>query len=129
MSTEIFWLLLTIAMTGLFWVPYILDRFATRGIMGTLGYPNPATPPQSAWAERLRLAHFNAVENLIIFAPLVLIAQLLNVHTAATAAACIIYFWARLAHFVLYGLRVPVLRTLSFLIGWAAQIVLFFTVI
>ena len=129
MSTEIFWLILTIGMTGLFWIPYIIDRFATRGIMGTLGYPGPGKPPQSDWAERMKLAHTNAVENLIIFAPLVLIAQALNVHTSATAAACIVFFWARLAHFVVYALRVPVVRTLSFLIGWAAQVVLFLAIV
>jgi hypothetical protein len=28
MSNELFWLVLTVAMTGLFWVPYILDRNA-----------------------------------------------------------------------------------------------------
>jgi hypothetical protein len=34
MSTELFWLMLTVAMTGLFWVPYILDRIMVRGLMG-----------------------------------------------------------------------------------------------
>jgi uncharacterized MAPEG superfamily protein len=129
MSTEVFWLLLTVGMTGVFWVPYILDRFATRGIIETLGYPGPKTAPQSDWAERMRLAHYNAVENLVIFAPLVLVAQILNIHTSVTAAACVVYFFARLAHFVLYAFRVPFLRTLSFLVGWGAQVVLFFTVI
>ena len=47
MSIEVFWLVLTVGMTGLFWVPYILDRFSTRGIMETLGYPGADTPPQS----------------------------------------------------------------------------------
>ena len=129
MSAEIFWLVLTVGMTGLFWVPYILDRFATRGIMETLGYPGPETPPQSVWAERMKHAHYNAVENLAIFAPLVLVAQLLGVHSAATATACVVYFWARLGHFVFYTFRIPVLRTLSFLVGWGAQVVLFLAVI
>jgi hypothetical protein len=69
MSTEIFFLTLTVGMTGLFWVPYILG-FATRGIMATLGYLDAKMPPQSDWAERMRLAHNNTVENLAIFAPL-----------------------------------------------------------
>ena len=129
MSTELYWLTLTVGMTGLFWVPYILDRFATRGIMSTFGYPGPGAPLQSYWAERMRLAHANAVENLVIFAPLVLIAQALNVHTGTTAAACIIYFWARLAHFVVYALKIPVVRTLAFLVGWGAQVALFLAVL
>jgi uncharacterized MAPEG superfamily protein len=116
-------------MTGLFWIPYILDRFATRGIMATLGYPDASTPPQSDWAERMRLAHHNAVENLAVFAPLVLAGQAMGVHTSATALACITYFWARLAHFVLYSLRIPTLRTASFLIGWGAQVILFLAIV
>jgi uncharacterized MAPEG superfamily protein len=129
MTTELYWLTLTVGITGLFWIPYILDRFATRGMAGTFGYPEPDTPPQSDWADRMRLAHTNAVENLVIFAPLVLTAQALNIHTGVTAAACVVYFWARLAHFILYALKIPVLRTLAFLIGWGAQVALFLAVI
>jgi uncharacterized MAPEG superfamily protein len=129
MTIEVYWLVLTVGMTGLFWIPYILDRFATRGLMGTLGYPDADTPPQSAWADRMRDAHYNAVENLAVFAPLVLVAQALGIHTSATASACVIYFWARLVHFLCYAFRIPVLRTIAFLVGWAAQVILFFAVI
>ena len=31
MSHELFWLVMTTAMTGLMWVPYILDRMMVRG--------------------------------------------------------------------------------------------------
>jgi uncharacterized MAPEG superfamily protein len=44
--------------------------------------------------------------------------------TAATVFACALYFWARLAHFVIYTLAIPVLRTLSFAAGWVAQAIL-----
>ena len=82
MSHELFWLVMTTAMTGLMWVPYILDRMMVRGVMGTLANPSPTDKPQSPWAQRLKAAHINAVENLIIFAPLVLAAQDLNVNLA-----------------------------------------------
>jgi hypothetical protein len=36
MSHELFWLVMTTAMTGLMWVPYILDRMMVRGMMGAL---------------------------------------------------------------------------------------------
>jgi uncharacterized MAPEG superfamily protein len=124
MSRELFWLTLTVAMTGLFWVPYILDRITVRGLAGAMDNPSPGDPPQSAWAERQMRAHANAVENLVVFASLVLIANALGISTAVTAWACIIYFWARLAHFVIYSLGIPVLRTLSFAVGWAAQVAL-----
>jgi hypothetical protein len=33
MSKELFWLTLTVAMTGLLWVPYVLERITVRGVM------------------------------------------------------------------------------------------------
>lgn len=122
MSTETFWLVLTIAMTGLFWVPYILDRTAVRGLVGAMANPSPTEKPQSPWARRMMAAHTNAVENLVIFAPLVLIAQQLNVTGPATAFACVLYFWSRLAHYIVYSLGIPVLRTLAFVGGFVAQV-------
>jgi uncharacterized MAPEG superfamily protein len=94
MSTELFWLMLTVAMTGLLWVPYILDRIMVRGLMGAMANPSPSDKAQSPWARRLLAAHVNAVENLVIFAPLVLTARALSIATAATAFACALYFWS-----------------------------------
>ncbi|MGO9045922.1 MAG: MAPEG family protein [Xanthobacteraceae bacterium] len=124
MSNEIFWLVLTVAMTGLLWLPYILDRIMVRGLMGAMANPSPDDKPQTAWAQRLMAAHTNAVENLVVFAPLVLAAQALSIATAATAFACALYFWSRLAHAVVYTLGIPVLRTLAFAGGFVAQAIL-----
>lgn len=124
MTQELFWLVLTVAMTGLIWIPYILDRIATRGLMGTLANPTPDMAPPSAWAGRMKAAHENAVENLVIFAPLVLALHAAGISTAATVGACVVFFWARLAHVVVYSLGIPVARTLAFAVGWAAQVVL-----
>ncbi|HET8918913.1 MAG TPA: MAPEG family protein [Xanthobacteraceae bacterium] len=124
MSTELFWLMLTVAMTGLFWVPYILDHIMVRGLTGAMANPSPSDKAQSLWARRMMDAHTNAVENLVIFAPLVLTARALSITTAATAFACALYFWSRLAHVVVYTLGIPVLRTLSFAGGFVAQVLL-----
>src|SRR6188768_3417530 len=96
MSKELYWLTLTVAMTGLLWVPYILDRIMVRGAMGATANPSPSDKPQSAWAQRMIAAHTNSVENLVVFAPLVLTAQALNIHTASTAFACALFFCRRL---------------------------------
>ena len=50
MSNELYWLTLTAAMTGLLWVPYILDRILVRGAVGAIANPSPTDKPQSAWA-------------------------------------------------------------------------------
>lgn len=120
MKTELFYLALVTALTGVLWVPYILDRVATRGLMGAVGYPD-SPKPQSAWAQRLMKAHANAVENLVIFATLVLLAHAAGVTSAAIGTAAVVYFWARVVHAVGYTFAVPWVRTLSFTVGFLAQ--------
>ena len=120
MPKELFWLTLTVAMTGLMWVPYILDRAAVRGLMGAMGNQSPDDKAQSPWAERMMAAHANVVENLVLFVPLVLVAYALGISNSVTVGACAVYFWARLAHFIIYTLGIPVLRTLAWTISWLA---------
>src|SRR6201995_2556243 len=118
MSKELYWLTLTVAMTGLLWVPYILDRIMIRGTMGAMANPSPNDKPQSGWADRMNAAHANSVENLVVFAPLVLIAHTLNIHTASTALACALFFWCRLVYVGVYTAGIPVIRTLAFAGGF-----------
>jgi uncharacterized MAPEG superfamily protein len=124
MSEELFWLVLTIIMTGLLWVPIIIDRILVRGLEATLDNPGPNAIPQSPWAQRLMAAHTNAVENLVLFAPLVIILHLLQISSGLTVTACVLYFSSRLAHAVIYAWGVPLFRTLSFLASWAALLIL-----
>ena len=124
MSKELYWLTLTAVMTGLLWVPYILDRIMVRGPVGATANPSPGDKPQSAWAVRMMAAHTNTVENLVVFAPLVLVAHALNIHTAATAFACELFFWCRLAYVAIYTAGIPVLRTLAFAGGFVGQAML-----
>ena len=124
MSKELYWLVLAVAMTGLLWVPYILDRIMVRGTMGAMANPSPTDTPQSAWAQRMNAAHANTVENIVVFAPLVLTAQALNIHTASTAFACALFFWCRLIYVVVYTAGIPVVRTLAFTGGFVAQVML-----
>jgi uncharacterized MAPEG superfamily protein len=121
MTRELFWLTLTVILTGLLWVPYLIDRILVRGLMGAMANPSRGDKPQSAWAQRLYFAHTNAVENLVIFASLVLILDAQSHWTRSTAIACAVYFWARLAHAIVYAMGVPVLRTLAFAVGFLAQ--------
>ena len=99
MTTELYWLTLTVLMTALFWVPYVLNRMVVSGLGGTLAGTSPTSEGHSAWANRAINAHHNAIENLAIFAPIVLTAHVLNISNGATKAAVVIYFFARLVHF------------------------------
>ncbi len=121
MTSELYWLTLTALMTALFWVPYILNRIAVQGMVAAMSYPTADTPEQTGWAARAMKAHYNAAENLVVFAPLVLTLHVLGLSTALTASAAAIYFFARLVHYLVYLAGIPVVRTLAFAVGWAAQ--------
>src|SRR4051794_8525135 len=120
MKTDLVYLTYVTVLTALLWVPYILDRIAVRGLIDTVWYPeNPK--PQSSWAQRLMKAHANAVENLVVFATLVLVANALGVTGDTLATAAVIYFWARLVHAPAYAFAMPWVRTLAFTAGFFYQ--------
>ena len=124
MTRELYWLTLTVILTGIMWVPYILNRIMVRGPGGAMANPSRNDKPQAEWANRMMFAHDNAVENLIIFAPLVLILNAADVSTPATVTACAVYFWSRVAHLIVYTLGLPIFRTVAFVVGFIAQVVL-----
>lgn len=124
MTRELFWLSLTVILTGLLWIPYTLNRTQVRGIGGAMANPTRDAKPHAAWATRLMFSHDNAVENLVVFAPLVLILNAIDYSSKWTVLACAVYFWARVAHLIVYTLGLPVFRTLAFLVGFFAEAVL-----
>jgi len=122
MKPELHYLVCVTLLTALLWVPYVLDRMRIRGIADTVGYPtNPK--PLSPWATRLKAAHANAVENLVVFAALVLAANVLGISNNATLFAASLYFWARVVHVLAYTFAVPWVRTLGFAGGFVAQMI------
>lgn len=117
MTTELYWLAATVLMTSLMWMPYVLNRIAVRGLMGALANETPQSAPHAPWAQRAMAAHKNAVENLVVFAPAVLLAHAVGVSNGVTYTAAMLYFFARLAHYVVYTAGIPVARTLAFAVG------------
>jgi uncharacterized MAPEG superfamily protein len=123
MTTELMYLALVTTLTALMWAPYVLNMIMVRGLKDAVGYPeNPA--PLAPWAASMKAAHANAVENLVVMAVLVLIANALGISNAATAMACQVYLWARIVHLLSYTARIPWVRTISFAIGFGCQITL-----
>ncbi len=123
MKTELIYLVAIALVTALMWVPYILNAMIVRGLLDTVGYPeNPK--PLATWARRMKNAHANAVENLVVFAALILAANALEVSNDATVMAATVYFWARIVHFVVYTAAIPWVRTLAFVVGFACQVVI-----
>jgi uncharacterized MAPEG superfamily protein len=121
MSTGLQWLAASCVLTALIWLPYSLELIVHQGLMTALGNRESLGEP-APWAARLRRAHANAVENLVVFAALLLAAQAMGVKGDATAAAGEVYFWARLIHVLAYGAGILLVRTLAFVGGWVATL-------
>jgi len=121
MTIELTYLTWVALFTAVMWVPYILNTIMVRGLMDAVGYP--AEPrPLAPWADRMKSAHYNAIENLAVFAALVLVAHVAGATHETTALAARIYFWARLAHFLAYAMRIPWVRTIGFAVGFFCQV-------
>ncbi len=76
-------------------------------------------PEIVGWPGRARRAHLNMLENMVVFATLVLIAAVAGKANATTAMGAMIFFWARLAYAVIYLIGLPWLRTLA----WAVSVI------
>ncbi len=126
METAYFYLTLSGVLTVLLWTPYILARVFVWGPLTFLGnYPKnfPAdqpTPP--LWAQRAQRAHLNMVETLPAFIAVLAGADYLIGDAAGLKIAlwAKIFFFARVAHAVVYILAIPALRTPIYLVSWAA---------
>ena len=112
-------------MTALFWVPYILERMVALGILGALKPVDPEDElKQALWARRAKRGHSNGVENLVVFATLVLVAFAMGKgDEPGILVATQVYFWARLVHFPAITFGLSGIRTVAFLAGFGAQIV------
>jgi uncharacterized MAPEG superfamily protein len=120
MKPELTSLIWVTILTAVMWIPYVLDRMATWGLPDTVGYPE-SPKAQSPWARRMKAAHANAIENLVVFAILVLVANATGVSNGATLFAASLYFWSRLVHLLAYTFALPWVRTLAFTGGFVAQ--------
>lgn len=123
MTSELMSLTWVAALHLVMWIPYVINTIAVRGLVDAVGYPdNPA--PLAGWAQRMKSAHYNAVENLVVFAALVLVANVTGVSNETTVLACEIYFWARVVHLLVYTFGIPWARTLAYTVAWICQVAL-----
>ena len=123
MTPELTSLTWVAALSAVMWLPYILNTIMVRGIVDAVGYPEEPKVP-ATWAVRMKAAHYNSVENLVLFATLVLIATAAGISNDTTILVCQVYVWARLVHLVAYTLAVPWVRTLAFVVGWLSCVAL-----
>ena len=75
---------------------------------------------------RLKRALDNSVVAMALFAPAILILEVLDRTTPSTLLAAQVFLIARIIYLPVYALGVPAIRTLVWLAGFAATAILYF---
>ena len=79
--------------------------------LSTLAGNREGMPELRGWAGRASRAHRNMLENLVLFAALVLVAVVAGKTNSATLLGAQLFFWARVAYAIVYCAGIPWLRT------------------
>ena len=128
---------MTAELSLLVWSVVLMFAQALIPVMGAtlqVGLPKLAgnredLPPLEGWAGRARRAHLNMLENLVLFAALVLVAHVAGKTNATTALGAQLFFWARLAYAVIYIAGIPWLRTGVWAVSVVGMILIFLQVV
>lgn len=103
---------------------------AVSGATLQVGLPSLAgnrdnLPALTGWAGRARRAHRNMLENIVLFAALVLVAHAAGISNAMTLLGAQLFFWGRLAHAVIYVAGIPWLRTAAWAVSAVGLVLIF----
>jgi uncharacterized MAPEG superfamily protein len=124
MSTDLNLLVWATALTFVQSVIGVLG--ATRDVgLPALAGNRENLPPISGWPDRAARAHRNMLESLVLFASLVLVAQVAGKANATTALGAQIWFWARVVYVPVYIVGIPWLRTGLWGVSVAGLILIF----
>lgn len=87
-----------------------------NGLMAQAG-SRDNLPEPTVLRQRLQRLSANMQENLVMFAVVVLVASAAGVSNDATALGASVFFFARVAHAIVYAAGWPVIRPLFFFAG------------
>jgi len=94
------------------------------GVMPLFGN-RQGMPALTGWAGRAQRAHHNMLENLVLFAALVLICAVTNKTNATTLLGAQLFLWARVAYAAIYVAGIPYLRTAAWLVSVIGLVMIF----
>lgn len=126
MTTELWYLFWSALLLSVLWIPYVIGLGKSKGPLQPEEYVKlRETDDLPYWVKRANRAHINLVEQFGAFAAFVVIAHLAKVSTSLTVLAAAVFFWARLAHAIvfLFGLSFLMIRTVIFTVSFLALLV------
>jgi uncharacterized MAPEG superfamily protein len=97
--------------------------------LGTLAGNREGLPELTSFAGRAQRAHRNMMESLPLFIALVLVAQVAGKTNSVTLTGAELFFWGRLAHWLIYLIGIPWLRTLAWAVSVIGLIMIFFQLV
>ena len=98
--------------------------FMQVGLMKLVGNREDM-PKLVGWAGRAERAHLNILQNLVLFAVLVVVAVLTNRTNGMTLLGAQLFFWGRVAYALIYLAGIQWLRTLSWLVSVVGLVLIF----
>jgi uncharacterized MAPEG superfamily protein len=107
---------------------------AAQGAFGQVGLVTLAgnregLPEIKGWGGRAARAHRNMLENLVLFAVLVVVAVLADKTNGNTLLGAQMFLWARVAYAVVYVAGIPWLRTALWGVSVAGLVLIFLQLI
>jgi uncharacterized MAPEG superfamily protein len=114
-------------MVALTFVEVVVASVAAQSQVGlpALAGNRDHLPALDGWAGRAQRANRNTNENLPLFIALVLVAQIASKTNATTLLGCELFFWGRVAHWLIYLAGIPWLRTLAWAVSVIGMILIF----
>ena len=119
MTVELQMLVYTAVLSVVLAFPPLFALIAERGV-AYAGGNRDGNDALSGWGGRAQRAQWNLLANLPAFTVLVLAAAVAGISNENTAFAAQQFFWARVAHALLYVAGVPYLRAVAFLVSMGA---------
>jgi len=124
MRPELTLLVWAVALTVVQMLVATQGAFMQVGLMRLVGN-REGMPEITGWGGRASRAHWNMLENLVLFAALVLVAVATGKTNDMTLLGAQLFFWARLAYAAIYIAGITWVRTLVWLVSVIGLILIF----
>ena len=123
MTVELTMLIFSVCLLMLIILIQASAGILANGLMAQAG-SRDELPEKAVFHARVTRLRDNMMENLLCFAAVVLVARTIGISNDMTVLGAQLFFYARLAHAVIYLAGWPLIRPVPFAIAWAGVIMI-----